>query len=141
MGFPEQTIALADLAGDWNFLGCDRSNRTDPLAPSSMNATFSATGGVTFTSLCSDAKTCLTTCVRARCKPAGRVVLKLTSLRRDGNTHRRQSLLELMLRLAALLPRQGCTCSTSLSCSIPTPGRARVWFRQRSPGSTQSQPM
>ena len=60
-GFPEQTIALADLAGNWNFLGFDRGNRTDPLGPTSITASVSSVGVVAFTSLCADAKTCVTT--------------------------------------------------------------------------------
>jgi hypothetical protein len=60
-GFPEQSIAIADLAGDWNFLGYDHSNRTDPLAPRSITASINSTGVATFTSLCIDAKTCTTT--------------------------------------------------------------------------------
>ncbi len=61
VGFPEQAFALADLAGDWNFLGYDRSTQTDPLAPQSLTVTISSAGVVAFTSLCENAKTCSTT--------------------------------------------------------------------------------
>lgn len=61
IGFPEQLIPLADLAGDWNQLGYEHSNGTDPLAPTSLTATISSTGKVAFTSFCVDAKTCTTT--------------------------------------------------------------------------------
>lgn len=60
IGFPEQTIALSDLAGDWNILGYDHDNETDPLTASSATATFNATGGVTVTTACAEAKTCAT---------------------------------------------------------------------------------
>ena len=59
--FPEQSIALADLAGDWNFLFYDRANLTDPLGPKALSATVSSAGVFAVTNLCDDAKTCVTT--------------------------------------------------------------------------------
>jgi hypothetical protein len=59
--FPEQSIALADLAGDWNLLGFDRAKTTDPLVPTSRTVTINGTGSVVVTSNCADAKTCVTT--------------------------------------------------------------------------------
>ena len=59
--FPEQSIALVDLAGDWNFVSYDRSNLTDPLGPRATSGTVSSGGVLTVTNYCADAKTCVTT--------------------------------------------------------------------------------
>jgi hypothetical protein len=72
--FPEQSIAMADLAGDWNLLGFDRANTTDPLVPTSRTVTINGTGSVVVTSNCADAKTCVTTGLPTRAlvvNPAG----------------------------------------------------------------------
>lgn len=61
IAIPEQTIALADLAGDWNFLQFDRRNPTDPLVPKSFNGPINSAGVFTPTAYCDDAKTCVTT--------------------------------------------------------------------------------
>lgn len=59
-GFPEQSIALADLAGNWNTIGYDRDNLTDPLGPEAFTFSVSSTGAVTFSKFCKDAKNCIT---------------------------------------------------------------------------------
>jgi hypothetical protein len=72
--FPEQSIAMADLAGDWNLLGFDRANTTDPLVPTARTVTINGTGSVVVTSNCADAKTCVTTGLPTRTlvvNPAG----------------------------------------------------------------------
>jgi hypothetical protein len=61
IGFPEQTIALSDLAGEWNFLQFDRANTTDPLGPKSVSGPISSAGVLSPTSYCDDAKSCVTT--------------------------------------------------------------------------------
>jgi len=58
LAFPEQSISVADMAGDWNVLGYDRANTTDPLTPWSATIRFTAAGALSFTSYCADAKTC-----------------------------------------------------------------------------------
>lgn len=59
LAFPEQTIALADLAGDWQMLGYERNDSTGLFAATSAAATLSASGAFTFTRYCPDVKTCL----------------------------------------------------------------------------------
>jgi hypothetical protein len=59
--FPEQTIRVSELAGNWNALGFDRSTLTDPLRPVSRTFTLDNAGNVTITSDCADAKACVTT--------------------------------------------------------------------------------
>ncbi len=61
LGFPEQTIALAELAGNWNLLGFDRENFPDPIGPTSANVTISSAGVIAFAAYCADAKNCVTT--------------------------------------------------------------------------------
>lgn len=61
IGFPEQALTLADLAGDWNWLGYDRSEITQPLAPVAATGTISSTASLTVTTSCVDAKTCTAT--------------------------------------------------------------------------------
>ncbi|MEX8520099.1 MAG: hypothetical protein AB3X44_16435 [Leptothrix sp. (in: b-proteobacteria)] len=72
--FPEQAIALADLAGSWNLLGFDRATLADPLIPASRTVTMNGTGSVVVNSNCTDAKTCTTTGLPTRtlvANPAG----------------------------------------------------------------------
>lgn len=61
VAFPEQSIALAELAGDWNFVSYDRGNLTDPLGPRATSGTVSSGGVLTTTNYCADAKTCVAT--------------------------------------------------------------------------------
>jgi hypothetical protein len=61
IGFPEQNIALAELAGDWNFLRFVRSTTADPLVPQSFNGPISSSGVFSPVANCPDAKTCVTT--------------------------------------------------------------------------------
>jgi hypothetical protein len=61
VGFPEQTIPLADLAGDWNFLRFDRETVNDPLVAKSFNGPISSAGFFALAANCDDAKTCVTT--------------------------------------------------------------------------------
>ena len=61
VGFPEQAIALADLAGNWNFAGYNRDLQSDPLGPTTLTGSMSSAGVLTIASFCWDAKTCETT--------------------------------------------------------------------------------
>lgn len=61
LAFPEQTIALADLAGDWQMLGYERDDTSGLYAAVAGSATLSAGGGVTVTRYCPDVKNCLAT--------------------------------------------------------------------------------
>ncbi len=56
--FQEQTIPVSDLAGDWNWLGFDRKNLTDPLAPSAASLKLDGAGATSNVIFCPDAKTC-----------------------------------------------------------------------------------
>jgi hypothetical protein len=58
IAFPEQSISLADMAGDWNLLGYDRQNTTDPLTPFSATVQITSAGAISFKSYCVEAKTC-----------------------------------------------------------------------------------
>jgi hypothetical protein len=60
IAFPEQTIPVADLAGDWNAVGYDHNNATDPMTAISLTATFSSTGTVTLNTVCVEGKSCQT---------------------------------------------------------------------------------
>lgn len=74
LAFPEQTIPVADLAGDWQMLGYERG-AAGTYAADSGAATLSATGVFTMTRYCPDVKTCLATLptdnVSLRLNPAG----------------------------------------------------------------------
>lgn len=59
--FPEQTIPLADLAGDWQMLGYERDDTSGLYAAVAGSATLSAGGGFTLTRYCPDVKNCLAT--------------------------------------------------------------------------------
>jgi hypothetical protein len=61
LGFPEQTIALADLAGDWQMLGYERNDGTGLYEAVAGSATISAAGAFTVTRYCPDVKNCLAT--------------------------------------------------------------------------------
>lgn len=61
LAFPEQTIALADLAGDWQMLGYERNDSTGLYAAVAGSATINTAGGFTVTRYCPDVKNCLTT--------------------------------------------------------------------------------
>ncbi len=58
VAFPEQTHALADLAGAWQSLGYD--TEATVFSADSLAATVSTTGGITVTSYCPDVVTCQT---------------------------------------------------------------------------------
>ena len=58
IAFPEQTIVVADLAGDWRKLGFERGD-TGMYAADFGEATIAANGGFTITRYCPDVKTCL----------------------------------------------------------------------------------
>lgn len=60
LAFPEQTIALADLAGDWQMLGFERSDATGLYEAVAGSATIAANGAYTYTRYCADVKTCTT---------------------------------------------------------------------------------
>ena len=62
---------------------------------------------------------------------AGDVVLQLKSPYHDGTTHVVMSPLELMQRLAALVPRPRLYLTASMACSRPTPGYAPRSSRAR----------
>lgn len=61
LAFPEQTIALADLAGDWQMLGYERNDGTGLYEAVAGSATISAGGALTVTRYCPDVMNCLTT--------------------------------------------------------------------------------
>lgn len=61
LAFPEQAIALADLAGDWQMLGYERDDGTGLYEAVAGSATISAAGGFTLTRYCPDVKNCLAT--------------------------------------------------------------------------------
>jgi hypothetical protein len=56
IAFPEQTHALAALAGDWNMVGL--RNLGASFAPDAGSLTFNASGVSTANSYCADVKTC-----------------------------------------------------------------------------------
>lgn len=58
IGFPEQALTLADLAGDWNSLEYDRGDISQPLAPTALTGSINSTGNLTITTSCIDAKAC-----------------------------------------------------------------------------------
>jgi hypothetical protein len=57
VAFPEQTHALADLAGAWQSLGYDAE--TTVFSTDSLSANVSATGSLTVSSYCYDVLTCM----------------------------------------------------------------------------------
>ena len=56
---PEQTLAVADLAGDWNTLSLDRTVDGGPIHLTSSTASFSAAGKLTAITFCDDVVTCV----------------------------------------------------------------------------------
>jgi hypothetical protein len=58
IGFPEQALTLADLGGDWDMLGYDRNDISQPLAPVAASGTISSAGSLTIATSCVEAKTC-----------------------------------------------------------------------------------
>ena len=60
LAFPEQTIALADLAGDWQMLGYERNDGSGLYSAVAGSATIGAAGGFTITRYCPDVMNCLT---------------------------------------------------------------------------------
>lgn len=58
LAFPEQTIAVADLAGNWRKLGFERTD-SGTYAADFGEATIAANGAFTVTRYCPDVKTCL----------------------------------------------------------------------------------
>ena len=60
LSFPEQTIALADLAGDWQMLGYERNDGTGLYEAVAGSATIGANGAFTVTRYCPDVMNCLT---------------------------------------------------------------------------------
>ncbi|EHR69990.1 hypothetical protein BurJ1DRAFT_1117 [Burkholderiales bacterium JOSHI_001] len=56
--FPEQTHALASLAGTWNYLGQRADATGGTFSPFSGSVTLDAAGKVTAATLCADLKTC-----------------------------------------------------------------------------------
>ena len=56
--FPEQSHALADLAGEWNMLKMEAPTATAPVALVSATFTIDAAGVVTAVSSCPDLRTC-----------------------------------------------------------------------------------
>jgi hypothetical protein len=61
LAFPEQTIPVADLAGDWQMLGYERDDATGLYAAVAGSATINAAGRFTVTRYCPDVKNCLAT--------------------------------------------------------------------------------
>ena len=68
---------------------------------------------------------------RVQTNAAGQVVLKLKTPWPDGTTHLVMSPLEFMQRLAALVPRPGCTSFGSMMCWHRMPSCARWWCCKR----------
>ena len=58
--FPEQTHPLASLAGDWNWIGLDRTEDNGPIHLASVTATLDASGKVTAGSQCDNVVDCVT---------------------------------------------------------------------------------
>jgi hypothetical protein len=67
---------------------------------------------------------------RVQLNAAGQVQLELKTPWRDGTTQLVMSPLEFMQRLAALVPRPGCTSYAFTGCWPPTPSCARGWCHQ-----------
>jgi len=57
--FPEQTHPLASLAGDWNWVGLDRTEDGGPIHLTATTATLSAAGKVTAGSQCDNVLDCV----------------------------------------------------------------------------------
>ena len=55
---PNQTIALSDLAGDWNMLGYERDSEGQPYEPSKITFTLTAAGQVTAGADCDGLAAC-----------------------------------------------------------------------------------
>ncbi len=60
IAFPEQSHAVAELAGDWNKLGFQRNGANTAYVADSASVTLDASGVATAISYCADVKTCTT---------------------------------------------------------------------------------
>lgn len=71
LAFPEQTHALASMAGDWNYIGQIKNGAG--FVPQAGSVSFDASGQVTASQFCADLKSCAADSTNARlaANPAG----------------------------------------------------------------------